>query len=273
MSASSSSSSSSYVSPCPNRSAQDVINYALTMIAQTSRSIVAGLPSGAGELAPWSIAPTDQMLLWATESQERLARLCVPILDTATYTVSTAGTPVLASYSQIITGSGAPSISPGRALHRPKTVKIGAASLSMVDPAFLDTPWPWYPPTGAGDPTAWSDTNSQIQLSAYTTTPTFAILGYYLPAPLTTTTQCIDPAFDDYSIMAMGWYVAWRTAIKNADNSVIAQRTPALYAEWANAVKEIYTRLIGNASGLSSFFQPQPIDAMVQVVKQIRPAS
>lgn len=313
----------------------DISNMAHKFLAQTQGSIVAGLPSGGGENDDYTVSAPMQELLWMTEGQNRLARLCVPIDDTATLTPPSAGASPLGPYPAVVSANL-------RTLHRPKQVFIGTRALQTANVGYLAAVGR-YPALPSGDPIAWADTNAGIAVSTYTTSPTFTLVGFFLPQALkysftgaTTSGSAItlpaanplsirpmpgdqillsggsvttgiytvagtadapgvvatgltltsapgnsvanvsgysplDPFLDDYAVRAIAWYLAWMIAQTNADNSVLAERIPMCFNEWAGAVKEIYTRVVENDPTLSGFFTPAPIDAMVQIVKQSSP--
>jgi hypothetical protein len=243
--------------------AQDVIDYALKMLAQTQASIVAGFPSGTGEADGYAISPTTQMLSWATEAQNRIARLCMPIQDVAAVQPAAAGAPILAAYTQIVAPSG-------RTMHQASQIMIAGRQLQAANMGYLSGGY-WYPPDLYGNPTAWANNNSGVALSAYTTQPIFTVLGYFLAVPLTALDQDLDPFIDDYAQIAMWSYLAWRIAVSNQDNTVLAERAGSCLQEFANTVREIYTRLISNDNTLSAYFPPQAIDAQVQAMKQLIP--
>lgn len=244
--------------------AQDVISYTETMLAQTSAMIVAGLPSGGGENDNYTITSDEQLLLWITEAQNRLARVCLPIYDTANFTPDAAGQATIGPYTQVTSADN-------RILHRPANVLIGTKGLNSANMGFLNSAGNWYQPTPDGDPTGWADNNTAIALSAYTTQPTFTINGYFLPAPITDADQELDTFIDDYSQMAMAFYVAWRVGSKNLDNSVLASRAIPCANEFVASVKEIYSRLILTDGTLAAYFPPVQLDAMVQIMKGVTP--
>lgn len=156
--------------------AQDVLNYALRMLAQTQASIAAGFAAGTGEGDSYAITPANQAVFWIEEAQNRLGRLCVPIYDSAQFTAQAAGDTSLTSYQQLISVDG-------RTMHQASSVAIGTKTLTAANMGFLISPF-WYKPALNGDPTAWANNNSGIALSAYTTQPTFTINGFFLPTPV-----------------------------------------------------------------------------------------
>lgn len=239
---------------------QDVVNYALTMLAQTQASIAAGLPSGGGEADDYAIPSNTQLLLWVTEAQNRLARLCVPIPDYAAVQAPAVGSQALSSYVNIQSPSG-------REMHQATEVYIGSKRLTPANMGYLRAS-NWYPSAINGDPTAWANNNSGISLSFYTTQPWFLINGYFLPVAVTSLSQALDAYLDDYCQLAMAFYVAWRVATKNLDNNVLAERAGPCAQEFGNTVREIYTRLISNDQTLSAIFTPQAIDSQVNLMRQ-----
>jgi len=242
--------------------AQDLVNMALTFLAQPSGSIVSGLPDSTTE-GSYVIASLSQNLMWLTEAQNRLCRLCVPILDIATVTVS-AGQTSVGPYSTITNMAG-------RILHRPTTVSIGSNQLQATNFGFLTQANNyWFKPDPAtGNPVAWVDSNVSILLApGYTAAPTLTISGFFLPPPLSGADQTVDSSLDDYTQRAMAFYLAWMIASKNADNQVLAPRAPVMLNEFAASVKEIYTRLVESDPTLSGFFDAEPIDAVVQLMSQ-----
>jgi len=240
--------------------ANDVIDYALTLLAQAANSIAGGLPLG-GMSGSWEIDPTAQLLLWATEAQERLARLCVPIPDIATVTPAVAGQTTIAPYGSLISPGG-------RTMHTVIDVYIGNPPDTRLIPGQYGQLNAWYPPDFAGNPTAYANINSAIVASPYTTQPLFTIDGFFLPAELTALDQTLDPYLDDLCRIAMADYIAWRVAEKNQDNAVLAQRAMPRVQDYANVVKEIYTRMVANDSSLSPYFSPQAIDSQVAAMYQ-----
>ena len=144
--------------------------------------------------------------------------------------------------------------------------------LTPGNQGYLNNPR-WYPPTPSGNPTGWSSMNSLIQLSQYSAAPlTFTIPGYYLPAPLTNPAQELDPAIDDFAFRTIAFYMAWMVALKNQDNTVLAERIVPMQNEWVASVKETYARLLQNDPTTAALFPAEPVNAMqVSVVKQVMP--
>jgi hypothetical protein len=245
--------------------ADDLINLALKMLAQTTASgqVIAGLFGGASEAGAPVIDGNTQMLFWLSEAQNRLARLCLPIPDYAAIQAAAPGAQTIGPYTNLVAPSG-------RTMHQAAGVWIGSKQLAPANMGFLSS-GNWYPADIMGDPTAWANNNTGIALSSYTTQPWFTISGYFLPVPLTSLSQELDPNIDDYSEIAMWAYLAWRIAVSNQDNSVLFERAGVCLQEFAGTVREIYTRLISNDSTISSFYPAQAIDAQVQVMKQFVP--
>lgn len=245
--------------------AQDLVNYCETLLQQTSAMILAGLASGGGENDEYTIASNTQLLLWATEAQNRLARLCLPIADTATVSPAAAGQAVLSPFTQILSTSG-------RQLITPTVVSIAGRTLQLANQGWVANAR-FYPATPAGDPAAWASTNNALTLSTYSTQPACAVGGFFLPAPLTNPVQSIDPFIDDFAQLAVATYIAMRVAQKNQDNTVLAERIVPLGNDWVAYVREIYARLIQGDATLEGFFPPEPVNSMpgVQIVKQIQP--
>jgi len=243
--------------------AQDIVNQAETYLAQTSQMDVAGLPSGTGESDIYTITSNQQLLNWINEGQNRVARLCLPIADTATFTPATAGQSTIGPYSAVTSSAG-------RTLHTPTELSIGTKDISPANQGQV-TNKTWYPSTPDGDPTGWANNNSAIGLSPYTTRPAFTIGGYFLPTPVVLLTTPIDTFLDDFAQRAVAFYVAWMVAAKNRDNSVLSTREVPCANEWIGSVREIYSRIIANDETLAGIFPPAPIDAMVQLVKQMTP--
>lgn len=237
-----------------------IINQAQKMLALTTASQVAGLFGGASEAGLPVIDPTTQMLFWATEAQNRLARLCLPIQDYAAAQSTEAGAQTLAPYTSLISPSR-------RQLHTVTAVFCNGLSLESVTAGYIRS-GNWYPPALSGDPTAWSNLNSGIGLSIYTTQPWFTANGYALPAPLTTTDQVLDANIDDYAQIGMWSYLAWRIAVSNQDNPVLVSRIEPCQQQFIEVVREIYTRLVSNDSTISASFPAEPIDAQVSIMKQ-----
>jgi hypothetical protein len=269
--------------------ASDVINYATSMLAQPQNTIVAGLPAGTGENDVYAITAEQQSLEWINEAQNQLALLCTPIYDQVCVRPAVAGQSILGPYTTLITpgvcggsssslvssiNSSGSSFGPitawGRTLHRPLMLSIGSAQLNAANVGFLSAAYNWYPTDVNGNPTGWADTNTAIQLSNYTTQPLFVIEGYFLPAPVTSASQILDPAIDSDGFIAMSYYLAWRTATKNLDNQVLANRIQPMFSEYASKVKNLYNRVILNDPTLSGLFAPEPIDAIVQLSKAER---
>lgn len=242
--------------------AQDIINYTVGMLSLPSSTIVAGLPSGGGENDQYTIDSNTQLLKWASEGQDRVARLCMPIYDTATVAAGTAGQATIGPFSTITSASS-------RVLHTPSIVSIGSRQLAPGNMGFLTSAGNFYPSAPNGDPTAWANNNTAIALSSYTSTPTFTVQGYFLPAPLTTLAQPLDTFLDDFAIRTIAFYVAMMVASKNRDNVKIAAREIPSGNEFIGGVKEIYSRLVQNDPTLAAFFPAAPIDAMVQLIKQM----
>lgn len=233
------------------------------MLGQTTASgaVAAGLYGGADEAGQPVIPGTDQMLFWATESQNRLARLCLPIYDYAAVEAPSIGAQSLCTYTELISPVA------NRQMHQATDVYCNDRKLTAASIGYLRS-GNWYSPAISGDPTAWSNIGTGIALSNYTTQPWFLVNGYFIPAPLITLTQELDPAIDDYSQIAMWAYVAWRLAMSNQDNIVLASRADWCLQEFVSTVREIYTRLIGNDSNLSALFVATNIDAQVDLMKQ-----
>ena len=242
---------------------QFIYDFALTMLAQPENSIAAGMVTGAAEDA-YQITAITQACLWITEAHNRITRLCVPISDTATMTATTPGQTIIGPYPLIVSAAG-------RILHRPSNVMIGTRSLISTNKGFLNQMnGYWFPPDPAtGGPAAWVDENTQLELSRYTSTPTFTVQGYFLPTPVTTLTQAIEPCFDDFAIRAIAFYLAWMIAMKNQDTSIFASRVGFCGGEWVAGVKEMYTRLIENDPTMAGYFSPAPVDSLVAEQKQI----
>jgi len=247
--------------------AQDLINYCETLLQQTSAMFLAGLPSGGGENDEYTIPSNTQLLLWANEGQNRLAKLCLPIADTATATPAAAGASVLAPFTQIVSASE-------RTLVTPTSVSIGTRTLQMANQGFIGNAR-FYPATPAGEPAAWASTNNAVTLSTYQSLPECTVYGYFLPKPLSNPVQDIDPFIDDFAQRTIAHYMAWMVAQKNVDNTVLAERIVPLGNEWVGGVREIYARLIQNDTTLEGFFPPESVNSMPgpQIVKQIVPRS
>jgi len=236
------------------------------MLAQTTESgaTAAGLFGGVSEAGSPVIPGNDQLLFWATEAQNRLCRLCLPIQDYAAAQPAYAGAQTLAAYTQLTTPSG-------RQLFTASDVYLGSSKRLQPASAGYSRAQNWYPPDLEGNPTAWTNLGSGIGLSGYTTRPWFTINGYAIPAPLTALTQQLDENIDDYAQIAMWAYVAWRLALSNQDNTVLASRAAWCMSEFISTLREIYTRLIGNDSNLSAGFVATDIDAQVAIMKQEMP--
>jgi hypothetical protein len=241
--------------------AQDLVNYCETMLQQTSQMILAGLASGGGENDQYTIPSNTQLLLWATEGQNRLARLCLPIADTATVAAAAAPVP----FTQIVSASG-------RQLITPTTVSIGGRTLQLANQGWVGNAR-FYPATPAGEPAAWASTNTALTFSTFSTQPGAVVNGYFLAVPLTNPVSPVDPYIDDMAQLAVATYMAMRVAQKNQDNTVLAERIVPLGNDWVAYVREIYARLIQGDATLEGFFPPEPINSMpgVQIVKQIMP--
>jgi hypothetical protein len=81
----------------------------------------------------------------------------------------------------------------------------------------------------------------------------------------------LDAFLDDFRFRALGYYVAWETAQKNMYNQRLAQQIAPCANEWIGSVKEIYDRVIENDPTLAGIFAPEPIDAQIQLIKQMFP--
>lgn len=243
----------------------DIIYMALKMLAQTTASgqVAAGLYGGASEAGAPVIPGNDQMLFWATEAQNRLCRLCLPIPDYAAVQAPYADALSLCPYTALDTPSG-------RQLHQVTDLYCNNLRLQPASSGYLRAA-NWYPPALSGDPTAWANLNSSISLSAYTTQPWFTAQGYAIPMPLTSLIQELDTYIDDYAQIAMWSYLGWRIAVSNQDNSVLAERAGPCQQQFIEVVREIYTRLVSNDSATSAIFVPEAIDAQVQLMKQAVP--
>jgi hypothetical protein len=245
---------------------QTILNYAETILALTSQSgpIATQLPSGTGEGVTPTIDGTTQFCLWITEGMERLARLCVPVSDVATATASQPGPGgIIGPFSEIQSTAG-------RTLYSPTYVSIGNTNLQATNLGFLNNTV-WFPPAPDGDPTAWANVTTFIDLGDYTSNPTFTIQGYFLPIPVTATSTPIDPFFDDYMQRTVAFYVAWMVCAKNRDNTVLQSREVACLNEFVGGVKELYSRLVLTDITLPAIFPQAPIDSLLNLVKQVTP--
>lgn len=155
--------------------ALDYLSQVKTLAQQASDTITAALPDGAVE-GVYTIESDAQLLLWGNEAQNRLARLVMPIYDSATATPQSAGATVLSPMPSIISPSN-------RSLTIPTQVFLGSKQMRPASVGYISNAR-WYPPTIDGNPTAWSWTLTAISLSNYTTQPTFTVNGYFLPVPI-----------------------------------------------------------------------------------------
>jgi len=245
---------------------QDIFNQVATFLSLTAKSlpVAAQMSDGTGESTTPVIDGTTQVCLWITEGMERLARLCVPITDTAISTATTAGpNGIVGPFTNIQSTSS-------RTLYVPTFVSIGSNLLAQTNLGFLNN-MIWFPPTPDGDPIAWTDTTTYIDLSYFTTQPTFNIQGYFLPIPVNSLTDPIDPFFDDNVRLATAYYVAWRVCAKNRDNAVLQAREMPCLIEFAKLVKETYDRLVLTDSTLSPIWPPVEMDSIIQLTKQSVP--
>lgn len=245
---------------------QDVFNKVATYLALTAKSlpIAAQMSDGTGESTTPIIDGTTQICLWITEGMNRLARLCVPITDTAVATTTSSGpNGIVGPFSAIQSGLN-------RTLYVPTFVSIGSNQLLQTNLGFLNNTI-WFQSTPIGDPTAWSDATTYIDLSYFTTSPTFTIQGYYLPMPVGALGDPVDPFFDDFSVLTVAYYVAWRVAAKNRENSVLQAREIPCLNEFVGNAKEIYSRLVLTDNTLSAIFPPAPLDSLFQSLKQVTP--
>lgn len=240
--------------------ALNVIQQAYKMLTLTTVTTTPGLFGGADENGAPVITPTAQALFWATEAQNRLTRLCLPIQDYAAAQPAEAGAQTLAPYTSLISPSRRP-------LHTGTDVFCNGLRLTATSAGFIRAA-NWYPPALSGDPTAWSNLNSGIGLSAYTTQPWCTVNGYALPAPLTTTDQVLDANIDDYAQIGMWAYLAWRIAVSNQDNPVLMSRIAPCRQQFIEVVREMYTRLISNDTNLSTVFVSTDIDTQAATMSQ-----
>jgi hypothetical protein len=245
---------------------QDVLNEASTYLGLTAKSgpIAAQMPDGTGEGTAPTVDGTTQLLKWITEGMDRIARLTLPISDIASAQASAAGpNGIVGPFSTIQSIAG-------RTLYVPTFVNIDDTELTATNLGFLNNQT-WFPPTPDGDPTAWVNTTSYIDLSYFTTQPNFTIQGYFLPIPVVDVSTPIDTFFDDYATRASAFYVAWMVAAKNRENEVLQAREIPCLNEFVGSVKEMYSRLIQTDPSLSAIFPAAPIDSLLQVLKQLTP--
>jgi hypothetical protein len=64
-------------------------------------------------------------------------------------------------------------------------------------------------------------------------------------------------------------YTAWMIAVKNMDNGVLVNRAQPMFGEFANGIKEVYTRLVEQDPTISGFMPPEPINALVQIAESM----
>ncbi len=155
--------------------ALDLLNQIKTLAQQATDTVTAALPDGATENV-YTIDSDTQLLLWCNEAQNRMARLNMPIYDSASVIPANAGDTVLSPVSLITSSTG-------RVLTTPTQVFCGTKKMRPASEGYLSNTR-WYPPTIAGNPTAWAWALTSITLSSYTTQPEFNINGYFLPTKL-----------------------------------------------------------------------------------------
>ena len=73
-------------------SAEDVLNQAKTYLAQAWDTLIASLPDGITQNS-YIIDSDDQLVKWVNEGGQRIAKLCVPIYDTASISALGSGAP------------------------------------------------------------------------------------------------------------------------------------------------------------------------------------
>jgi len=235
--------------------AQDLINRTLRLIGQPADSDVGALPSGVDQTP--TITSTATLLFYLTAAQNDLARTCVPIFDTALFTIASGqSTP---PYSTLTTTAGRIVRVPSALYRVPATgprVALTQAKYGQSVNGFWSTPGQIYAPDASGNPTAFSDlTVNAVLATPVAASTNFSMDAFCLPIPLTAANTNVDPMVSDEEILKLATYFCAVSLVwQNADFPDLQSRAQIWFQAYMAGRKAQYARLVSNDDSLSAYF-------------------
>lgn len=221
-------------------------NDTLILLNEATGSVLGDLPNGTGGTTIATLTTIDQYL---NEAQYEMARSCVYIPGTQTFTAFTGSDLTLTSIwhpmSVSITGSALQHTTDARLRSWQPNFEVFTGTLSLPNGGTTTNPYYWY----KKDPLV-------VRVFPSATNQTIVVNGASIPAAITT--SCTF-APDDVLRNTLPVYAAMKLAMKNLDDPSLAPRIQMWREWWFDSCMRLWNNMDSSLKMEGSPYQQPPV--------------